>query len=155
MDVDEVYLRLRTVGVPAAERAHVSAVAKYAAMAATPGRNKKLLRRAEGPCFQYNGKKNNKGRWTWSAKVSLPPGARSPCLDALPPGALQAAWHKDSLGEFMLYLNFEARVHHKTLEKILRKEGLLVIYIKGATVSTLRQALADPAWDRICKRALE
>lgn len=147
--VDTVSARLSALGLPAAARAHASAVAKYSAQASTPGRNKRTLGRKAEHLLRFNFTKNNKGRWTWRAKVTLPAGSLSPCLDSLPPGALQAAWQRDSLGEFMLYINFECLIHHNTLRKILGKEGLLVLYVRGLTVSKLRAALEDPSWERL------
>lgn len=148
--VDDCWLRLTADAANAPARLHASAVAKYSAMADTPGRNKKLIRKAPH-LKKYNLKKNNKGRWCWSAKVWLPTGALSPLLDNLPAGALQAYWYKDPqlAGEYMLYLNWACLLHHNTLKKVLRKEGLEVLYIRGITVADLKRSSADPTWEKL------
>lgn len=153
MNVDDVYLRLVRDAPNAPARLHASAVAKYSAMAASPARNKKVKGRKSEHLLRYNFTKNNKGRWTWCAKVWLPPGVLSPVLDSLPPGALHACWSpRDSLGEYMLYINFECVIHHKTLEKILRKEGLQICYIRGLTMADLKSVWG--LWEKLERKPL-
>lgn len=109
--------------------AHGAAKQRHHVMAINMARTRPFLT-ASGKPFVYNGKVNNRGRWTWMVKVApVPKGFE--VLDYLPYGATRACWTTESCGETMIWIQFAELVHHKTVEKILTSHALKVLYVRG------------------------
>jgi len=124
-----------TSAQPTKEQWH--ALNKLQVLAATPGRNAPWYS-ATGKWTVSTGKLNNRGRYTWQVQLgSTPPGWA--LLDYLPPGAKKACWTDEPNGEHHLWIAFTVLVHHKSLERILKKEGLTVLYVNGCTGRELQK----------------
>lgn len=146
MDVDNV-TAAQAAGSAAA---HAAAVAKLHAMALLPTRQR-LFQNHSGKPFTYNGKPNNRGRYTWSAKLGPVP-AGYELLDGLPPGATKACWIQDGPhGEFMLWIAFAELTHWRTVDSVLKKLDLDVVYVHGCTRRTLDEQYEHTVLNRLCR----
>lgn len=109
--------------------AHGAAKQRHHVMALSATRTRPFYNHSGKP-FTYNGKLNNRGRWTWMVKVApIPKGFE--VLDYLPAGATRACWTTETNGESMVWIQFAELVHHKTLEKIMHTMALTVMYVRG------------------------
>lgn len=115
--------------------ARLSKAAALAAASRTPERN--ALTNSK---WHYH-TKNNLGRYDWAVKTTEP-------LETVFPGIsyFVCLAKPDTTGEYMSYIHCCALVHHKTLEHLLRLQGLQVLYMQGCSKNTIDTLCSNPLY---------
>lgn len=127
--VDDVRERLMTARADAAE----AAWAAYNARMAKPSYHTK-----SGMPSKYDGTHPNRGRYDWFAKLEHK-------LECLPPTLVcYVQTPMDNVGEYAVWMHFEAPMHFQTVKKILNKQGTNVQYVSTTTMKEIEEQRDNP-----------
>lgn len=106
----------------------------------------------DGHVTKYGGKIPHLGRKTWKVLVGPVPKGYE-VLDNLPPGCTLATWGlPDEKGETWIWLVFPVLVHQSTVGRIVRKQGLEVVYKQGCTYAEVKEQLVKNGVNKLVKK---